>query len=125
MRISRDGDPAGFAAVHFIANARSDLALLIDMTSGTTAASTATLEAIAERVAQASAGPWDAYLEDEGPLGGDSMISIPGGDFEPDMYLWFDDELAPDDDVLFVAEVRQDIPRLLAQVMASRDIPRR
>lgn len=125
MRITRDSAPASAVDVEFIGHARSDLAVLIEAFVGSPLPSSDVLDRIETRAGRASAGPWDANLEEEGPLGGDSMISIPGGDFEPDMYLWNGEKLAPDDDILFVAEARQDIPRLLAQVRASRDIQRR
>jgi hypothetical protein len=49
-----------------------------------------------------------------GGLGGSSVIWVTDGDEVPDLYLWLDGRPASGADFEFVAEAREDIPRLLA-----------
>jgi hypothetical protein len=52
--------------------------------------------------AAASPAPWIANIEEEAPIGGESMISISlPGDFPPDMYVHHDGETAPSADIKF------------------------
>lgn len=123
MRVCRDADDASPADVDFVAHSRQDLQYLLDARAGGPC-SDDHLDAIAARADRASSGPWNAFLEEEGGMGGESVIWITNNDVEPDMYLRFASKLAPSDDLLLVGEARQDIPRLLAEVRASRDIAR-
>jgi hypothetical protein len=69
---------------------------------------------IRARCDAASPGPWRAFLEEDGGLGGSSVIWVTDGDEVPDLYLWLDGRPASGADFEFVAEAREDIPRLLA-----------
>ena len=80
------------------------------------------LDEIARRVADASKGPWESFIEGRDQLGGDSFIRIGGlDDAEPDMYVTRDLTPAVTTDLDFIAHARQDIPRLLAEVHRLRD----
>jgi hypothetical protein len=69
----------------------------------------------------ATPGPWIANIEEEAPIGGESMISIGvPGDFPPDMYVYHDGETAPSADLKFIAVARNYMPRLLAEVRRLR-----
>jgi hypothetical protein len=120
LRVSRDGVPASDEDVEFIARARHDLERLMASLRGEMRLSDRELDAIAERCARASPGPWLASLEREGGIGGPNVITVSMDDDEPDLYLWRGgdwtswDRLADDADFEFVAAARQDIPDLLA-----------
>ena len=70
----------------------------------------------------ATPSPWVANIEEEGALGGDSMIGLDGlpGDFPPDMYVFHDRQIAPSADIKFIATARNYMPRLLAEVRRLR-----
>jgi hypothetical protein len=76
------------------------------------------LAQIERRIAAASPGPWTAFY---GPgIGGDDFIRVSEQDGEPDMYVSRDREPAAEADLEFIAEARQDVPRLLAEVRRLR-----
>ena len=77
--------------------------------------SDAELEAIAARCAAATPGPWRSFVEGRDHLGGNDFIQTVDGD-GPDIELT-GTTLADQD---FIAEARQDIPRLLAEVRRLR-----
>lgn len=80
------------------------------------------LDEIARRVANASKGPWESFIEGRDQFGGDSFIRIGGlSDEEPDMYVTRDLTPAATTDLDFIAHARQDIPRLLAEIHRLRD----
>jgi hypothetical protein len=69
----------------------------------------------------ATPGPWVANLEEDGGLGGDSMIQLGlPGDFPPDMYVLHDRKIAPSADLRFIAAARNYMPRLLAELRQRR-----
>ena len=71
--------------------------------------------------AAATPGPWVANIEEEAPIGGDSMIELGlPGDFPPDMYVFHDREIAPSGDIKFIAAARNYMPRLLAEIRRLR-----
>ena len=71
--------------------------------------------------AAATPGPWIANIEEEAPIGGESMISIRApGDFPPDMYVYHDGGTAPAADLKFIAAARNYVPRLIAEVRRLR-----
>lgn len=72
------------------------------------------LDAIAARAEATGPGPWETFLESEGPLGGSNLIWIGGPDEEhADLYLWRGEEFCGDEDFRFIGAARQDIPRLV------------
>ena len=71
---------------------------------------------IGMRIASASPGPWSAFIESDGGIGGSDVIRVSESDSEADMYLWIGRELAPSDVFRFVAAARQDLPALLAAI---------
>jgi hypothetical protein len=79
------------------------------------------LDAIEQRAAAASQGPWRSYVEGRDHWGGDNSIRVGGVDHEPDMYVSRDTVPASIADQDFIAHARQDIPRLLAEVRRLRD----
>jgi hypothetical protein len=116
MRLTRDLGPASEADVAFVAHSRDDIGRLVRAIRGQARLTAEDIRQIAARSDQASNGPWQAFLESDGGMPGSNMISIPGGDYEPDLYLWLDTRIAPDADFEFVAHARQDIPSLLKEV---------
>ena len=69
------------------------------------------LEAIRARCDGATVGPWRAFVEGRDHRGGDSFIRTGGlDDGSPDLYV----TNATIADLDFIANARQDIPRLLA-----------
>jgi hypothetical protein len=105
--------------VEFIAHSREDVLLLLSSLREAEGVSAQRLASVEARAAIASPGPWTAFLESSGGIGGASVIRISESDDEPDMYLWKGGVLAPDADVDFVAHARQDIPRLIELVRSS------
>jgi hypothetical protein len=71
---------------------------------------------------EASEPPWMAFIEDDQPIGGTSVIWIGESDDEPDMYVWLEDDIAPGADVDFIAHARQDIPSLVSTVRRLKSI---
>ena len=79
------------------------------------------LQAMAERVDAASKGPWESFIDARDHFGGDNFIRIGGfDDDEADMYVSRDTTPANDADLDFIANARQDIPRLIAEVKRQR-----
>ncbi|MDR7219938.1 hypothetical protein [Aminobacter aminovorans] len=75
------------------------------------------LDAIEDRARRASAGPWKSYIEGRDHLGGSSFIMVGEGlDRRDDIELT--GATAADQD--FIAEARQDIVALVAEVRALR-----
>jgi hypothetical protein len=118
MRVTRDGSPADRGDVEFIANARGDLELLVAAVRGHRVLVGDEEREIARRLAQASPGPWRAFVGSDGGLGGCDVISVSDADDQPDLYIWLTEKLAPGDDFKLVAAARQDIPHLLEVVTA-------
>jgi hypothetical protein len=79
------------------------------------------LSAIETRIANASPSPWEAFVEPRDFEGGDSVVRIRGPHSdEPDLYLRQYRagrmiEASPADHD-FVANARQDVPRLVEEV---------
>jgi len=83
--------------------------------------SDAELAAIEARVAGASRGPWESFVEGRDHTSGDNFIRVGGRDEnEPDMYVLRDSVPASVADQDFIAHARQDMPRLLAEVRRLR-----
>ena len=71
--------------------------------------------------AAATPGPWIANIEEEAPIGGDSMIELGlRGDFQPDMYIFHDRQIAPSADIKFIAAARNYMPRLISELRRLR-----
>ena len=66
------------------------------------------LLAIRQRVENATAGPWKAFIEDRDMQCGSSFIQTQGGDIELTG--------ATEADYDFIANARQDIPKLLDEI---------
>jgi hypothetical protein len=65
-------------------------------------------------------GPWETFIESEGPLGGGNLIWIGGEDEEhPDLYLWRGEQFCSDEDFRFIGAARQDIPQLVEAIRRS------
>jgi len=74
---------------------------------------------IEARLAAATKGPWQSFVEGRDHLAGDSFIRTGGMDSDsPDIYL--SGGTLQDQD--FVAHARQDIPMLLAEVRRLRSL---
>jgi len=73
------------------------------------------LEAILRRCKAASPAPWISYVEGRDHTSGDSFIQVAGG-AKDDIYLT-GATLADQD---FIANARQDIPRLVEEVRRLR-----
>lgn len=114
LRVTRDGDPASDGDVLFIGHAFSDIPLLLDALESGSPLSAEDAPGIGLRLASASPGPWTAFIESDGGLGGCDVIRVSESDSEADMYLWMGADLAPSAIFRFVAEARQDVPALLA-----------
>jgi hypothetical protein len=111
LRLTREVVNAGIDDVRFVAFARADTEILLKHLRGQTSLNDRHLAEIARRYERASPAPWIASLESQGGLGGCNVISVTAtDDDQPDLYLWFGDQLAPDGDWEFVAAARQDIP---------------
>jgi hypothetical protein len=67
---------------------------------------------IIERVDRATPGPWKSYIESRDEMVGPSFIMTEG----EDLYLTG----ATDDDQDFIAAAREDVPRLVAEVLRLR-----
>lgn len=80
------------------------------------------LAEIERLMAAATPAPWTAYIEEEEPIGGDSMIGLDGltEDFPPDMYIFHDRQIAPSADIKFIAAARNYMPRLIAELRRLR-----
>jgi hypothetical protein len=65
-------------------------------------------------LASASPGPWTAFIESDGEIGGSDVIRVSESDSEADMYLWMGLDPAPSAIFRFVAEACQDVSALLA-----------
>lgn len=72
----------------------------------------ADLKAIEQRLARATPGPWIEHLEKRDEISGSDVISTAG----QDIYL----PGASEADYIFVANARQDVPRLLAEIRRLR-----
>jgi hypothetical protein len=79
------------------------------------------LDAIDRRVAAATKGPWEPFVEGRDHTSGDNFIRVGGlDDEEPDMYVMRDTVPAAVADLDFIAHTRQDIPRLVQEVRRLR-----
>ena len=113
-----DARTEGMAA--FVAHAREDVLRLVATIRASERLGDAELDAIAARAEAAGPAPWDVFLEADGGLGGCNLIWIGGAQHEdePDLYLWRGDDLAPDADWVFIAQAREDVPRLVEAARA-------
>ena len=114
LRVTRDGDPAGDGDVLFVGHAFSDIPRLLEALESGNLLSAEDAAGIGMRIASASPGPWTAFIESDGGIGGSDVIRVSENDGEADMYLWIGPDLAPSDVFRFVAAARQDLPVLLA-----------
>jgi hypothetical protein len=114
LRVTRDEDPAGEGDVLFVGHAFSDIPRLLDAIESGRHLSAEDAAGIGMRTASASPGPWTAFIESDGGIGGCDVIRVSESDSEADMYLWIGQDLAPSDVFRFVAAARQDLPALLA-----------
>jgi predicted oxidoreductase len=83
------------------------------------------LEQIEARAEAASPGPWECFIEGRDHTAGDDFIRIGGlNDAQPDMYvqhyLGATSVTVPAADLDFIANARQDIPRLIAEIRRFR-----
>jgi hypothetical protein len=88
----------------------------------------AELDLMEERATNARPGPWQAFIEDRDHTAGDTIIRIGGLDMSmPDMYIHYSlpgptTVPVPDADLDFIANARQDIPRLVTEVRRLRGL---
>jgi hypothetical protein len=94
----------------FIGHSRADAEALLASIEGPERLSGEQLRLITQRFTQASPGPWTAFIEADGGLGGCDVIRVSESDEEPDLYLWFGGDLAPSADFRFVAAAREELP---------------
>jgi hypothetical protein len=83
------------------------------------------LDEIEQRATAATPGPWEAFIEERHAIGGDNFIRTGGlDDNQPDMYvsqyLGTTSIKVPAADLDFIANARQDIPRLVAEIRRLR-----
>jgi hypothetical protein len=114
LRVRREGDPAGDGDVLFVGHAFSDIPRLLGALGSGSPLPAEDADGIGLRIALASPGPWTAFIESDGGIGGSDVIRVSESDSEADMYLWLGPDLAPSVIYRFVAEARQDLPALLA-----------
>jgi hypothetical protein len=88
----------------------------------------ADLAKIEQRAENASPGPWQAFIEGRDHLSGDTIIRIGGLEMSaPDMYIHYSspgptEVPVPDADLDFIANARQDIPRLVEEIRRLRGL---
>lgn len=114
LRVTREGDPAGDGDVLFVGHAFSDIPRLLGVLESGRPLPAEDATEIGVRIASASPGPWTAFIESDGGIGGPDVIRVSESDSEADMYLWLGPDLAQSAVYRFVAEARQDLPALLA-----------
>jgi hypothetical protein len=114
LRVTREGDPAGDGDVLFVGHAFSDIPQLLQALESGNFLPDEDAAEMGMRIASASRGPWTAFIESDGGIGGCDVIRVSESDNEPDMYLWMGPDLAPSAIYRFVAEARQDLPALVA-----------
>jgi hypothetical protein len=114
LRVTRDGDPASDGDVLFVGRAFSDIPRLLEVLETGSLLPAEDASGIDSRLASASPGPWTAFIESDGGIGGSDVIRVSESDSEADMYLWIGADLASSAIFRFVAEARQDVPALLA-----------
>lgn len=80
------------------------------------------LDAIEQRAAQATPGPWWSWIEGRDGLSGASFIGRGhGSERELDLYLSTGaTQPVPTADYDFIAQARQDVPRLVAEIRRLR-----
>lgn len=115
ISMTREREPASAYDVEFVAHGRNDAEGLIAFLRGTAPLSTEQLEEVARRCDRASPAPWKLFLESDGGVGGGSVIWVSDQDDESDLYLWAGSKPAAEVDFEFVAAIRQDLPRLIAE----------
>lgn len=117
LRVTRDEDPAGDGDVLFIGHAFSDIPRLLEALESGRLLPSEDAAGIGLRLASASPGPWTAFIESDGGIGGCDVIRVSESDSEADMYLRMGPDLASSEIFRFVAEARQDVPALLAATL--------
>jgi hypothetical protein len=122
LRVTRDGRPAADGDVLFVGHVFSDIPRLLEMLEAGGHLSADEAAVIGTRIAAASPGPWRAFIESDGGIGGSDVIRVSESDSEADMYLWIGRDLAPPAIFRFVAEARQDLPALVAALLGSAEI---
>jgi hypothetical protein len=87
------------------------------------------LSTIEERAAAASPGPWESFVEGRDHNSGDSFIRTGGMNGDgPDLYIQHDfpdqerDVSAAIANQDFIAQARQDVPRLVAEVRRLQEL---
>lgn len=114
LRVTRDVDPASDGDVLFVGHAFLDIPRLLEVLESGSPLPAGDAGGIDSRLASASPGPWTAFIESDGGIGGSDVIRVSESDSEADMYLWMGPDPAPSAIFRFVAEARQDVPALLA-----------
>lgn len=114
LRVTREGDPAGDGDVLFVGHAFSDIPRFLEVLESGSLLPAEDAAGISMRIASASPGPWRAFIELDGGIGGSDVIRVSESDSEADMYLWMGPRLAPSALYRFVAGARQDLPALMA-----------
>jgi hypothetical protein len=114
--VKRDLDDAAEGDLRFVGGALADMRRLVEAVRMGERLSGEEIGLIDSRVRGASAAPWTAFIESDGGQGGCDVIRVTDQDDQPDMYLWFDNDLAPSAFFRLVAAARQAIPRLLELV---------
>jgi hypothetical protein len=104
----------------FIAHARQDVPRLLDEVQLRSVTMTPEmLAAIRARCDRATGGPWSSWIEGRDHTSGPSFIMVGQGDRRgEDITL----SGASNDDQDFIAHARQDVPRLLDEVMRLRNL---
>lgn len=81
-------------------------------------------EALAQIMARCKAArpaPWNAIIEGRDQTSGSSFIMVgEGNERDEDIYLIGEDKPVPNADFDFIANARQDIPKLLAEILRLR-----
>jgi hypothetical protein len=124
LRVRREGNPAGDGDVLFVGHAFSDIPRLLGALESGSPLPAEGADGIGMRIASASPGPWTAFIESDGGIGGSDVIRVSESDSEADMYLWLGPGMAKSAVYRFVAEARQDLPALLAAARTPSSIVR-
>jgi len=121
--IWRDFEPAPEADVEFIALARNLLDRLVDAADDAAVdlVSPEELDSLERAAQRATSAPWTPVLEEEQRTGASSFIRVDGENDVPDMYVWLGEDFAPSLVVELIANVRQDVPRLVLELRRLQD----
>ena len=122
MRVRHDSLAAPMGDIVFIAYCREDVNYLLRALARRDNLEATRIQDITDRLNGSTPGRWKAFLERDGGLGGDSIISF-DAETDEDMYLYAYGEPASDSDYEFVAAAHEMLPHLLQSARAGIEKP--